>query len=59
MPYTAHDVVEWTAYLFHGEVDALQEWAHGLPPNPVVVNIGAGNGTSGLAFLQARGDLFL
>jgi predicted O-methyltransferase YrrM len=59
MSYTAHNVVDWTGYLFHGEVDALQEWARSLPPSPVVVNIGAGNGTSGLAFLQARDDLSL
>jgi len=57
--YTAHDVVDWTGYLFHTEVDALQDWARSLPADPVVVNIGAGNGTSGLAFLQARDDLFL
>ena len=59
MAYTAHDVVDWTGYLFHAEVDALQDWARSLPTDPVVVNIGAGNGTSGLAFLQARDDLFL
>ena len=57
--YTAHDVVEWTGYLFHDEVNALQQLARSLSPNPVVVNIGAGNGTSGLAFLQSRPDLFL
>jgi len=59
MPYTAHDVVEWTGYLFHHEVDTLAELAQSLPENPVVVNIGAGNGTSGLALLQSRPDLFL
>jgi len=59
MPYTAHDVVEWTGYLFHPEVDALAELAQSLPENPIAVNIGAGNGTSGLALLQSRPDLFL
>lgn len=55
--YTAHNVVEWTAYLFHEEVDALQELARSLPHGAHIVNIGAGNGTSGLAFMQARPDL--
>jgi predicted O-methyltransferase YrrM len=41
------------------EVALLEEYARKLPPNPKVVNIGAGGGTSGLAFLQARDDLDL
>lgn len=59
MTYTAHDVVDWTAYLFHDEVDALAELSRQLPDHPIVINIGAGNGTSGLAFLQSRDDLHL
>lgn len=57
--HTAHSVVDWTGYLFHAEVDALKELALSLPESPRVVNIGAGNGTSGLAFMEARPDLQL
>lgn len=55
--HTSHSVVDWTAYLFHEEVDALQELARSLPEGAHIVNIGAGNGTSGLAFMEARPDL--
>lgn len=57
--HTAHSVAEWTQYLFHDEVDALKELAQMLPASPHVVNIGAGNGTSGLAFMESRDDLHL
>lgn len=59
MGHTAHSVVDWTGYLYHAEVDALQELTRSLPDNPHVVNIGAGNGTSGLAFMESRKDLHL
>jgi predicted O-methyltransferase YrrM len=57
--HTAHSVADWTAYLFHDEVDALKTLAQSLPMLPHVVNIGAGNGTSGLAFMESRDDLHL
>jgi predicted O-methyltransferase YrrM len=57
--HTSHTVVEWTNYLTHAEVDTLQALARSLPADPAVVNIGAGNGTSGLAFMEARPDLRL
>jgi len=44
-------------YLVDGEVELLQELAASLPLYPVVVNIGAGVGTSSLAFLEARWDI--
>lgn len=46
-------------YLTAAELAALKELAQSLPDNPVVVNIGAGAGTSGLAFMEARADLKL
>lgn len=46
-------------YLFLSEVTALKDLARSLPPNPFVVNIGAGAGTSGLAFIESRPDLKL
>lgn len=53
---------EWSAafgFLFLEEVAALKELASKLPPNPVGLNVGAGVGTSALALLEARDDLFL
>lgn len=44
-------------YLLDGEVEFLQELAQQLRPNAKIVNIGAGAGTSCLAFLEAREDL--
>lgn len=46
-------------YLFEDEVTALKDLARSLPDNPFVVNIGAGAGTSGLAFMESREDLTL
>lgn len=53
----AYSYCDWITYMTHAEVDFLMELAKSLPPNPVVVNIGAGVGTSGLAFLESRDDL--
>lgn len=57
--HTSYSVAAWTQYLFLDEVDALKMLALSLPTLPHVVNIGAGNGTSGLAFMEARDDLHL
>lgn len=55
--HTAHSVVDWTGYLYHEEVDTLKELAQSLPQHAHIINIGAGNGTSALAFLEARDDV--
>jgi predicted O-methyltransferase YrrM len=55
--HTAHTVADWTGYLTHDEIDALKDLARSLPTGAHIVNIGAGNGTSGLAFMEARDDL--
>lgn len=57
--HTSYSVAKWTQYLFLDEVDALKALARALPLLPHVVNIGAGNGTSGLAFMESRDDLHL
>lgn len=59
MSHTAETLAEAFHYLYPAEVAALKTLARYLPPDPVVVNIGAGSGTSGLAFLEARHDLTL
>lgn len=46
-------------YFFVAEIPALKTLVRSLPPNPVVVNLGAGAGTSGLAILEARDDVTL
>lgn len=43
-------------YLYPNELKLLQEFAKELPEDSVIVNIGAGAGTSGLAFVEARPD---
>lgn len=59
MTHTAATLQDAFRYLFPDEVGALQTLALNLPPDPVVVNIGAGAGTSGLAFMECRPDLIL
>lgn len=55
----AEDLQQAFHYLYRDEVPALVKLAQRLPPNPVVINIGAGAGTSGLTFMESRGDLTL
>jgi len=43
-------------FLGEDEVGYLKELAKYLDPNPVIVNIGSGTGTSVLALLESRGD---
>ena len=53
---TAYDLADWQGYLTHPEIDFLKQLARSLADNPVIINIGAGAGTSTLAFLEARLD---
>ena len=46
-------------YLHPKEIELLDRLVKMLPKDPLVVNIGAGVGTSGLAILEARKDSFL
>jgi predicted O-methyltransferase YrrM len=59
MTHTAESLQAAFKYLFPNEVPALKLLARTLPDNSVVINIGAGAGTSGLAFMESRGDLRL
>lgn len=56
---TAEELQKAFKYLFPDEIPFLKELAQSLPDDPVVVNIGAGAGTSGLAFVESRPDLTL
>jgi len=54
--------IDLTGVVFHHEpedVDTLKRLAGMLPADPVAVNIGASFGTSALALLEARGDIFV
>lgn len=46
-------------YLYPAELPVLKWLVAGLPDNPLVINIGSGAGTSGLAILEARPDVTL
>lgn len=46
-------------YLYPGELELLERLVKELPDDSVVVNIGAGAGTSALTMLEARPDLIL
>ncbi len=59
MSHTSESVRDWLKYLTRDELQELKRLAQLLPDNPVVVNIGAGGGTSGLAFMESRADLQL
>ena len=52
----AHDLVVGFGYLTVRELNAIQQIAKLLPPNPLCVNIGSGAGTSVVAVLEARSD---
>lgn len=60
MRFTAKDISGWEGY-YHSEADVetLHRLARMLPDRAVVTNIGAGLGTSALAMLEARQDLFI
>lgn len=55
----AKELVEAYGYLFAEELELFLDLVKSLPDNPLVVNIGAGVGTSGVAVLEARDDSFL
>ena len=59
MPFTSSTVQESFGYLFVDEVEALKRLARGFQDPPTIVNIGAGAGTSGLAFIESRPDVWL
>jgi len=56
---TSAELARRWGLLSEGEAGILVDLARSLPKNPIVVNIGAGAGTSGLAFLESREDLTL
>ena len=56
MAETAYELAAAFGYITEAEVRALYYAADLCPPNPTIVNLGAGAGTSTLAFFEARSD---
>lgn len=56
---TAEELCDAFGYLEVEEVAFIKKLTAGLPAKPVVVNVGSGAGTSGLAFVEERDDLIL
>lgn len=59
MTITSEELQKSFHYLYPDELPELKRLASLLPPNPVIINIGAGAGTSGLAFMETRPDAML
>ncbi len=57
--HTPQSVRDWLGYMTKEELDALIEIVEALPPDPNVVNLGAGGGTSGLTFAYHHPNLQL
>lgn len=56
---TSRVISDWLNYITHSEIDLIKTVVKSLPDIPMVVNIGAGAGTSGLAIMEAREDILL
>lgn len=56
---TSEELAEKYGMLSVGEVTLIKLCMNRLNPNPLVINIGAGVGTSPLAMLEARPDAFI
>lgn len=56
---TSEDLCKAHGMLIWEEAQILKQCAKMLPANPVIVNIGAGAGTSAIAMLEERPDAFV
>ena len=59
MTLTPYDITGEAFWFQRYDVDTLRQLVLTLPPSPVVVNIGAGFGTSALTIVEARADAFV
>jgi predicted O-methyltransferase YrrM len=55
----SYDLTDGQEPMSHAEIDCLKELAGKLPDNPTIVNIGAADGVSTCAFLEARPGAFI
>lgn len=56
---TSYDLTDGKEPISHAEIGYLKELVRSLPPNSVVVQLGAGTGVFSLAALEERSDLLL
>lgn len=56
---TCYDLSDGKEPVSRAELRYLKELASDLPENPLIVNIGAANGLSTMAFLETRPDAFI
>lgn len=56
MTYRSYQLTDSKEPMSYAEIDRLAELAQELPPNPLIVNIGAATGVSTCTFLEARPD---
>jgi hypothetical protein len=54
MPHDPYQLSDWLGYLTYAEIDFFNSLVCCLPKNAVMINIGAGGGTSGLILRSAR-----
>lgn len=59
MTLSPYDITGEAFWFQRHDVDTLRQLVFTLPPSPVVVNIGAGFGTSALTIVEARADAFV
>jgi precorrin-6B methylase 2 len=59
MAKTAHEVQKWLGYLYPEEVDYLKALSKKAKAGAKVINIGAGGGTSGVAFMESNPDILV
>lgn len=59
MTLSAYDITGEAFWFQRHDVDTLHRLVLSLPPTPVVVNIGAGFGTSALTIVEMRHDAFV
>lgn len=59
MTFTSRDLTDGTDPMSYAEIDELKRLAGALPPDPLIINIGAADGVSALAFAEARPDALI
>lgn len=55
----SYQLAAWVLSMGNAEIDWLKAQAAQLPPNPIIVNIGAAAGVSTLAMLEERTDALI
>lgn len=59
MTYRSYELTDGHEPISHAEIDYLAELAKTLPPEPLIINIGAYIGVSTCTFMEARPDCII